>query len=163
MAEVVHYGDAAGNAAHFHSPLDAFERVEGGLNLAVLKSAMLGARHDCEGIAHVELAQQAHAKLEAGNLKLRGRRRQLEIESVNAIVLAQSKALHGAMRHVEQRRDVRIVAIGEKLAVARNDIDEPLERRLDRGKILEDIGMVKLNIINNDNLREVMDKLAALV
>ena len=35
MAKVVHHGHAAHDAAHFHAALDAFERVERGLNLLV--------------------------------------------------------------------------------------------------------------------------------
>jgi hypothetical protein len=43
MAKIVHHRHPAGDAAHFHAALDAFESVEGALNLFVGQAAMLGA------------------------------------------------------------------------------------------------------------------------
>ena len=129
MAEIVHHRHAAGDAAHFHAALDALERVERGLDLLVLQPAMLGAGDDRQRVAHVQFADQVQVKLEAGNFKLRRRRAVADVERVDRIVFAEAEAFHRAMRHVQQRREIRVVAVGEQQAVARNQPDEMLERR----------------------------------
>ena len=45
------------------------KRVKGGLDLLVLQSAMLGAGHNGQGVAHVQFANQVQMELEAGNFK----------------------------------------------------------------------------------------------
>ena len=70
MAEIVHHRHAAGDAAHFHAALDAFERVERGLDLVVLQAAMLGAGDHGQRVAHVQFAHQVQVKLEAGDFEL---------------------------------------------------------------------------------------------
>src|SRR4029079_11850560 len=70
MAEVVDHRDAAGDAAHFHPALDAFEGIEGGLDLMILQAAMLGAGDDGERIADVQFADKVQMKLETRDLKL---------------------------------------------------------------------------------------------
>jgi len=46
VAEIVNQRHATRDAAHFHPPLDAFERVERALDLLVLQAAMFRARDD---------------------------------------------------------------------------------------------------------------------
>jgi len=48
VAEIIDDGDAAGDAANFHAAFDAFEGVEGGLDLFVREAAMFGAGDDGE-------------------------------------------------------------------------------------------------------------------
>ena len=103
MAKIVHHRDAAGHAAHFHAPPHAFEGVEGGLDLFVGQSAMLGGGDDGQGVAHVELAHQIEMEFEAGDFKLGGGGAVAQIEGVDAVFLAQAEAFDRAMRHVEQR------------------------------------------------------------
>ena len=131
MAEVVHHRHAAGDAAHFHAALDAFEGVEGGLDLLVLEAAMLGARDDRQRVAHVEFADEVQVELEAGNLELGRRRAVADVEGLDGVAFAQAEAFHRAMRHVEQRREVRVVAVAQQQAVARDEPDEMLEGGLD--------------------------------
>src|SRR5256885_9612091 len=124
---------------------------------------MLGGGHDRKRVAHVQFADEVEVKPEAGNFKLRRRRRQLEIERVHGVVLAEAEAFDRTLRHVEQRRKVQVVAIGQQQAVARNQSDEVFERRLDGGQVLENVGVVKLQIVDNRDLRQVMNELAPLV
>ena len=53
MAEIVDHRHAARDAAHFHPPPDALERVEGRLDLLVLQPAMLGAGDHRQRVAGV--------------------------------------------------------------------------------------------------------------
>ena len=148
MAKIVHHRHAPGDAAHFHAALDAFESVEAGLNLLVGQAAMLGAGHHRQGVAHVEFPHQVEMKLEARNLKFARRRAVAQVEAVDAVVRAQPKAFDRAMRHVEQRRQVRIVPVGQKLAVARNQVDQPPEGRLHRGEVLEYVRVIEFQIVD---------------
>ena len=107
MAEVIHDRHAAGDAADFHAALDAFEGVEGGLDLVVLEAAMFGARDDRQRVAHVEFAHEVGVELEAGNLELGRRRPVADVEGLDGVAFAQAEALDRAMGHVEQRREVR--------------------------------------------------------
>ena len=66
MAEIVHHRHAAADAAHFHAPLDALERVERRLDLLVLQAAMLRSRHHGQRVADIQFADQ----IEMRNLKL---------------------------------------------------------------------------------------------
>ena len=67
------------------------------------------------------------------------------------------------MGYVEQRRQVRVVAVGQQQAVARNEADEVLEGGLDGFEALEDVGMVELKVVDERHLGQVMHELAALV
>ena len=70
-------------------------------------------------------------ELEAGNLELGRRRPVADVEGLDGVAFAQAEALHRAMRHVEQRREVRVVAVAQQQAVARDEPDEMPEGRLD--------------------------------
>src|SRR5258706_2588912 len=67
------------------------------------------------------------------------------------------------MCHVEQPRQVGIVAIGKKLAIAGDEVDQALERSLDGGKVFKDVRVIELKIVDDGHLGQVMDELAALV
>ena len=67
------------------------------------------------------------------------------------------------MRHVEQRRQVGIIAIGQQQAVSRHQVDQPFKRGLDRSEIFKNIRVVVLHVIENGDLGQIMNKLAALV
>ena len=163
MAEIVYHRDAAGHAAHFHPPPHAFEGVEAGLDLFVGQPAMLGGGDDGQRVAHIELAHHVEMELEAGDFKFGGGGAVAEIEGVNAALFAQAEAFDRAMGHIEQRRDVRVVAVGQKLAVARDQRDEPPKGGLDGGEILEDVGVIEFQVVDDDDFGKVMDEFAPLV
>src|SRR5205814_868644 len=62
--------------------------------------------------------------------------------------------------HVEA---IRIVAIQEDHAVLRHDVEEPAETELDLVEVIEDVGVIELDVIHDQQFREVMDELRALV
>src|ERR1035438_1086736 len=163
MAEVVHHRHPAGDASDFHAALDAFEGVEGGLNLVVLEAAMLGAGDDRQRVPHVELAHEVRVELKAGNLELGSRRPIADVEGLDGVAFAQAEAFDRAMGYVEQWRQVRVVAIAQQQAVARDEADEILEGGLDGIEAIEDVSVVELKVVDDCHLRQVMHELAALV
>src|SRR5207247_7545110 len=91
-----------------------------------------------------------------GDLKLARRRAQLEVESAHRVVFSQAKAFDRAMRHLEQRSHVRIVAIAEELSVARDEVDEALERGLDFSNAGEDIRVIEFQVVEQGHFRQVV-------
>ena len=67
---------------------------------------------------------EVRVELEAGNLELGRRRPVADVEGLDGVAFAQAEAFHRAMGHVEQRRQVRVVAVGQQQAVARDEADE---------------------------------------
>ena len=96
---------------------------------------MLGAGDDRQGVAHVQFAHQVGVELEAGDLELGRRRPVADVEGLHGVALAQAEAFHRAMRHVEQRGQVGVVAVGQQQAVARDEADEMAEGGLDRVQV----------------------------
>ena len=164
VAEVVHHRHAARDAAHFHPPFDAFEGVERGLDLMVFQPAMLGAGDDRQRVAHVEFAHQVQVEFEAGNLKFGGRRAVAEVKGADSCCFRPDRnRLHRAMRHVQQRRKVRVVAVAQQQAVARNQPDEMREGFFDRVQIFKNVRVIEFEVVDDGDFRQVMDELAALV
>src|SRR5262249_15911517 len=98
-----------------------------------------------------------------GKLEFTRRRPELDVEGAHRVVFAQPEALHRTVSHVQQRRQVRVVAISQELSVARDQVDEPPECHLNVIQAAEYIGVIKFQVVNDGHLGQVMDKLAALV
>ncbi len=88
---------------------------------------------------------------------------ELQVCRANFAVFAETKALDRAVFNSEQWSDVRVITIGEQKAVSRDDVDEPFKRKLDGREIFENVGMIKFEIVDDDEFREVMNELAPLV
>jgi hypothetical protein len=56
-----------------------------------------------------------------------------------------------------------VFGIDDQVAVARHRAHEMMELALDRGHIGEDVGMIEFEIVENRDLRVVMDELRALI
>src|SRR6478672_1641604 len=97
MAKVVHYSDAAADAADFHAPLDALECVERGLDLRVADSTMARACYRSQGIPHIQLADQADSENGVADFETRLRRAHFDIGCADIIRLAQAEALDQTM------------------------------------------------------------------
>src|SRR6185503_17665350 len=123
--------DPASDPADFHAALDSLKRTEGALDLAVLESAMFGGGDDGQGISDIQFADEVEMELGRRQLEFAGRGAKLQIEGANSVSLIQSKTFHGTMRHLQQGREVGVVAVAEELSVARNQVDEPAKGGLD--------------------------------
>src|SRR4030095_6882591 len=58
---------------------------------------------------------------------------------------------------------VRIVAVEHYHAILRHDIDQPTEAQFYRREILENVGVVELDVVDHEQFRQVVDELRALV
>ena len=67
------------------------------------------------------------------------------------------------MLDVEQRRQVRLVTVREEQSVPGDEVDEPAERKLDIGQRSEDVGVVHLEVVDDGDLGQVVDELAAFI
>src|SRR5437868_142995 len=124
---------------------------------------MQRATRDSEGVAHVEFARERNivtlsVEFEHGMVAF-----ELEVLRAAIVVHAQTEARNGTVLNTEERRDVVVVPIGEKQAVARDEVDQAFEGGLDNGEIFEDVGVVEFQIIDDDGFWKVMDEFAAFV
>ena len=163
MAKIINHRHAARDALHFQPALDALEGVESTLDLFVRQTAVFRRADDGERVADIQLTDHVQVELEAGNLKCCRRRAEAQIETLHGIAFDEAEALHRTVRDVQQLSEVRIVAIAEQQAVARHEADEVAERFLHRVEIVEDVRVVEFQIVDDGDLRLVMDELAALV
>ncbi len=124
MAEIVEHRTPSSNPAYFHAPLDSFERIERGLDLVVLQSAMFGTGHNRQRVAHIQFPKKGGVKLEARDFELRRRRSVTNIESLHSIPFVQAEALNRAVSHIEQWCEILVIAISQQEAIPRNQADE---------------------------------------
>ncbi len=124
---------------------------------------MFRSRNHGKRISHVEFAEQIQMKFKTGNFKFRRSRAEFQIERAKFIFITDTESLHRAMRDVQQRREICVVAIGEQQTVARNQIDEAFELKLDCRQILKNIGMIEFDVVDDRDFRQVMNELAALI
>src|ERR1043165_7946060 len=120
---------------------------------------MLGAGDYREGVSHIQFSRKIDVEFEARNFKFRGGGAEPEIEGAHRVVFAKPELFHGTMGDIKKKGNVRVVSIREKLAVARDKIDHPFERKLDGLEVLEYVRMIELEVVDDRDLREVMDEL----
>src|SRR5262249_2969355 len=134
-----------------------------GLDLMVLQSAMLGASNHRQGIADIKFAHQVCVELETGDFELGCGRPVANVEGLHRVPFAQAKPLHGTMGDPEQGSEIQIVPVAQQQTITRHQADKMLKRSLDSVQAVENIGMIEFKIVNDGNLRQVMDELAAFV
>src|SRR6266496_83928 len=108
---------------------------------------MFRHRYDGQRVADVELARQVQMKLCAGNLELTRRWAESHVGCPHPVALAETEAFHRTEIHVQQRREIRVVAVAEQQAVARHEPDEMAERLLNRREVGENVRVIELNIV----------------
>ena len=59
--------------------------------------------------------------------------------------------------------DIRIIAVGDNQPAPRHNRNQLAECPLNRREIGKDVGMIKLEIIQDDSIGKVVDKFAALI
>jgi hypothetical protein len=83
---------------------------------------------DGERVAHVEFADEVHMKLRGGNLELARGRAEPRCSWRGRSCSRRGRSVSPGKRHVEQRREVHVIAVAEQQAVARDEPDEMTER-----------------------------------
>ena len=61
--------------------------------------------------------------------------------------------MNWTMINFQQRRNVRIVAIGDEEPVAGNEVDEAAKTVLDLREVFKNVRMVELKIVEHSNFR----------
>src|SRR5437762_12071155 len=113
---------------------------------------MFGAGDHGKRIANVEFTEQVEVKFETRDFELGRRRSVADIKRGEGVVLPQAKTFNRAMGDIEERRQIWIIAIAQQQAVARDQTDEMFEGGLDRLEVLENIGMIEFQVIDDRHL-----------
>ncbi len=142
MSEIIQHHDPAGFAAHFHPSFDSLERIQTGLDLGVGQAERPRTNNHRGGVAPVMLARQRTAEPFG-----RGR-----LEPVRR-----------AERAAGDFVDLGVAGAGDQATALGDDGDQLAKRAFDRGEIGKDIGMIKLDIVQDHRIRLVMNELATLV
>ena len=127
------------------------------------KSAVSGASDDRKGVPEIEgshhgdlIGHALHRELGTGGAKL-------DLVGSHPISGFEAEARDRAMVDLEEGLEILIVAVGQQHAIARDEIDEALERELDGGQIGKDIGVVEFEVVDDANLGEVVSEFASFV
>src|SRR6185369_543517 len=79
-------------------------------------------------------------------------------------LLPAAEALHLApAAHREDALERLLARVDDDPAAAGNGANEVMELALDRGEVVEDVGVVELEVVEDRGARPVVDELAALV
>src|SRR6266853_3301900 len=97
-------------------------------------------------------------KFEAGDFEFSCCGPITHVESANRVRIAKAEAFHRTMRDVEQGRQIGVIAIRQQQAISRNQPDEMFEGSLDRIEIFENVRVIKFEIIDNGDLRQIVNK-----
>ena len=168
VGKIVDDGDAADFRAHLQSPLDALEGRKRLLNRLFADSLTRRQRSRGCGIQSVVLAGQAHFKLSpqraaapdlpAGLAVLMAQVLDAPIGfRCKAITLDTAQCAGHALRHVGA------AVVGHNRAAPRHQVHQPIEGRLDRCQVHVNVGVVKLDVGQDQRVGKVMQELGAFV
>ena len=154
--------------ADFETALDAFESRE---RFGDRLSGNSGGGSECcgsRGVEGVVLAGELHFKIgprNAGALNCPVHAAGFVAEIANAPVGGVRKpvALDGTEGAAHTFSDVGAAVVGDDEAAARDEIDEALESNLDGFEIGIDVGVVELNVRENERCGKVMEEFRAFV
>src|ERR1051325_6714254 len=168
VGEVVDDGDAALDAAHFHAPLDPLKRLESLLDL--LRAPAAHVRHGDAGqrVGHVVLSRERRAEgRPLAPLPGRGERGrvlgQLDVFGRDVASLAEAERQPTGAGGGAQRGHALVVAVGHDHAVRRHALHALAEGVDDRVHVGVDVSVVELDVVDDQRVRAVVEKLGPLV
>ena len=163
MSEIVNDPHAARFAAKLQPPRNPRKTLQCIINLALWH--VVKARCHCchRRIPHVEFADQRNFEHVFAEPEPRRFRRVNDVPDPLCAIFREADLDHLRQAISGDFHAIRIVAVQQHHAILRNNVEQATEAELDLVEILEDVRVVELNIINDHQLRQVMDKLRAFV
>ena len=168
MGEVFDDGDAGDFGAHFEAALHALEGLESGLNCFLADALPEGQRGGGGCVQRVVFAGQVHLELgpqRAAVPDFPAREAVFVAQIPDAPVGAVGEAvtLDAAERVRDAFGDILAAVVGDDEAAARNEIDEALEGGLHGVEIGVDVGVVELDVGEDERVGKVVQELRTLV
>ena len=166
MPEIVDHFYAARFAAHFLPPRDALKTLERLADLLERNAVETrrGNRHG--GVAHVELAHERQLEFIVAQRKSGTIRRVGHVRNFPRAIWRHPHFLDLRHQGLHLPRDVdaiRVVAVQQDHPVLRHDVEQPPEAKLDLIEVVEDIRVIELDVVHDQQFRQVMDELRALI
>src|SRR4029077_19276813 len=114
-------------------------------------------------VVHIKFAYERNlehliSKLESGTFSRRG-----DITDSLRAILRETNLNHLCKAILCHLDAIGIVAIHQHHAVSRNDIEQTPKAELDFIEVVEDIRVIKLDVVYDQQLRQVMNKFRALI
>ena len=147
MAEVIDHFHAARFAAHFLPPRDSPKALQRILDLRFrhIVEASRGRGH--RRIAHIELADQRNFVNVIAQFETRATGRIRNVADPLRTVLRKTDLDHLRQTILCDLDTVVIVAINQDHSVLRNDVEQPLKAELDLVEVLENVGVIELDVV----------------
>ena len=163
VCEIVIDRDAADGAAHFHAALDVKEIVQRLGRHMGRYARVLGGRDRCQRIELVVHPRELPVDLPD---------RQPALENLETVRLTpRRKVAHGGAEtadlapaaQVQDARQAFLQSVDHHASGGRHRAHQVMELPLDRREVVEDVGVVELQVVQHRRARPVVDELAALV
>ena len=164
VGEVVVDGDAAGHAAHFHAPLDVAELAQRRRRRGRRHAHVLGRG---DGGQRIELVvHAAHLPVHAAPTRwpCSSTSKSARLAFGAEVADGRAEAAHLAPAALVQHAgEAFLQPVDHHAAGGRHGAHQVVELPLDRRQVVEDVGVVELQVVQDRRARPVVDELAALV
>ena len=163
MTEIVDHFHASRFPADFLPPRDAGKSLECAVDFRLrhIVKPRCHRRHRC--VVHIEFAYERNlerliSKLESGTFSRAG-----DITDSLRAILRETHLNHLRETILCHLDAIGIVAVDQHHAVLRNDIEQTPEAQLDFIEVVENVRVIELDVVYDQQLRQVMNKFRALV
>ncbi len=163
MGEVVVDRDAVHRAAHFHAALDVAKFAQ---------CARRAFRRDADMVGRGDRRQRIELVVHAAQVPVDPRHGLPALEHVEGVGLAlRRKIAHrrtersdfAPASHVQDPRQAFLQPVHDHAAGGGHGAHQVVELALDRRQVIEDVGVVELQVVQDGRARAVVDELASLV
>ena len=163
MTEIVDHLHPPGLPAEFLPPGDPGKSLKGVVDFCLRHIVKPRCHRSHRSVVHIKFAYERNlerliSKLKSGTFSRGGN----ITDSLRAI-LRETHFNHLCKTISCDLNAISIVAIHQHHAVARNDVEQTPKAELDLIEVVEDIRVIKLDVVYDQQLRQVMNKFRTLV
>ena len=163
VSEVIHQSDALGLGADLKAPTYPLKLRQDGSQLVQGQPKGVGSGDSHGGVVHVVLSGEAEVKL----LAMQGEVAAVRPAGLDLVTGGSLRtAAHlknftgGVLGHLD---GLRVIGIDQSEAVFGDDVQQLAERFLDGSQVGVDVGMIELDVVEDDQFGKVVEELAAFV
>ena len=163
MGEVVHYGNAVDHPLDFLAAGHAFKAAHGIRQLLDVQSRKLCGCNCHGGVADVELSNHRYVVPGSFQCEMAAVRGGLHIQDTDVGRVGKAHRLDGARGPLNHVQAVGIVRVDQGQAVAGDDLGQPAEAQFDFLQGIVNIRVIKFNVVDDHQFREVVQEFGTLV
>src|SRR6266550_7905050 len=159
MAEIINNCDAPRFPAYLLSPRDSGEAFQSRANFGIEHPVEAGGRHRHGCIANIELTDQRDLERFVAQRESRTFVGVGDIPNSLRRIFGKTD-LHDRGKAISRYlHAIWIIAVQQDHSVLRNDVEQAAEAQLDFVETAKNIGVIELNVIYDDQFRQVVNEL----